>query len=323
MPSHGQLTVLITGCSPGGMGAALAQAFHAAGHLVYATARNPSSLSSLALQGIKTLSLDITSAASIGSAVETLTENLSTRPSSPHAAVSEGIDILINNAGGHYTAPISDASIDSAKTLFDLNVWAQLAVTQAFLPLLMKSASSTSSRTANGPATPMIVNHTSVGSVSAMPFQSLYSASKAAFARLSDGMRLELAPFGIHVVELKTAMVRTNFIRNSNTNNVEGKRLQLPEGSLYEPAREVVEDIMSQAQFDGRGMTAENWAKAVVGDLMKRNPPVFIWRGDTALWARLASMMPCSIMDSILKKMMRLDIVEEIIKSEMKSSGRH
>lgn len=165
----------------------------------------------------------------------------------------------------------------------------------------------------------MIVNHTSVGSVSPLPFQALYSASKAAFARLSDGMRLELAPFGVRVVELKTAMVRSNFIRNSNHSNVEGGKQQpLPEGSLYEPAREIVERAMSQAQFDGRGTTAEQWAAEVLADLMKRNPPPVIWRGESAQLGRLASAMPFGVFDGILKKMTRLDVVENIIKEGRK-----
>ncbi len=307
------------------MGAALALAFHARGHHVYATARNPSKLAPLASQGIETLLLDVTSAASIASAVDAVTQSLSTKQSSPGATnISGGLDILINNAAGHYATPISDASLDLGRTLFDLNVWGQLAVTQAFLPLLLKSASysysysSSSSPSANGPAAPIIVNHTSVGSVSPLPFHSLYSASKAAFARLSDGMRLELAPFGIRVVELKTAGVQTNFIHNSNTNNVEGKGRRLPAGSLFEPAREVVEKAMSQEDYAGKGITAEQWAEGVVGDLMKRNPPAIIWRGESALLARVASMLPHGIFDGILKKMMGLDVVEEIIKENRK-----
>ncbi|KAK6063537.1 short-chain dehydrogenase [Seiridium cupressi] len=306
-----KLTVLITGCSPGGMGAALAVAFHTAGHHAYASARNLDKLTPLSSLGIHTIPLDVTSTVSIASAVDIITQALSTHSSTPSTIEPRGLDILINNAGGHYAAPISDVLLDSAKTLFDLNVWAHLAVTQAFLPLLMKSASYTPVR--DGPATPMIVNHTSVGSTAAMPWQSVYSASKAAFARLSDGMRLELAAFGIRVVELKTAMVQSNFIQNSNINNVEGMQQMLPEGSFYEPAREMVEAAMSQKQFDGKGTTAEKWAEGVMSDLMKRNPPAMIWRGESAVWARLAAFMPVGVSDGFLRKMMKLDVVEDII----------
>ncbi|KAK9342489.1 hypothetical protein V1522DRAFT_425026 [Lipomyces starkeyi] len=133
-------TVLITGCSDGGMGAALAVAFHDAGLQVYATARNTAKMSHLASLGIKTLTLDVLSDSSIAECVGKLTS----------------LDILVNNAGATYGMPVSDLSIAESKKLFDLNVWSYLAVTQAFLPLLLKSKG-------------MIVNHTSV--VSSMAVQ--------------------------------------------------------------------------------------------------------------------------------------------------------
>lgn len=146
------------------MGAALAIAFHEAGLHVYATARNISAMAHLASLGIETLALDIQSDASIAACVS--------------AVSSRNLDILVNNAGASASMPISDLSLAEAKQLFDVNVWAQLAVTQAFLPLLLKSKG-------------MIVNQTSVVSTTAVPFQSAYNASKAAMAMFSDSLRLE------------------------------------------------------------------------------------------------------------------------------------
>jgi 1-acylglycerone phosphate reductase len=157
-------TVLITGCSEGGMGAALATAFHEAGLHVYATARDLSKMTQLASLGIETFVLDILSDSSIASCVSKLS--------------SRNLDILINNAGASASMPISDLSLPEAKKIFDVNVWSQLAVTQAFLPLLLTSKG-------------MIVNQTSVVSATAVPFQSAYGASKAAIAMFSDTMRLE------------------------------------------------------------------------------------------------------------------------------------
>jgi 1-acylglycerone phosphate reductase len=156
--------VLITGCSEGGMGAALAIAFHEAGLHVYATARDLSKMAQLTSLGIETLVLDIQSDASIVSCVNKLS--------------SRNLDISVNNAGASTSMPISDLSLPEAKKIFDVNVWSQLAVTQALLPLLLKSKG-------------MIVNQTSVVSTTAVPFQSTYNASKAAMAMFSDSMRLE------------------------------------------------------------------------------------------------------------------------------------
>jgi NADP-dependent 3-hydroxy acid dehydrogenase YdfG len=58
-------TVLITGCSSGGMGEVLAQAFHKAGLHIIATARNPAKMADLASLGIETLPLDVLDAAEV------------------------------------------------------------------------------------------------------------------------------------------------------------------------------------------------------------------------------------------------------------------
>ncbi|KAK3305654.1 short-chain dehydrogenase [Chaetomium strumarium] len=311
--SNDKLTILITGCSPGGMGAALAEVFHHAGHRVFATARNPSKLSPLAEQGIETLTLDVTSPPSIAAAVSSLTAAL---------PPDQGLDMLINNAAGSYSMPIADISLDAARDLFNLNVWAHIAVTQALLPLLLRRSTTTTS-TISTAATfqPMVVNHTSVGSVAALPFQGVYNASKAALAMLTATMRMELAPFGIRVVDLKTAGVKTNIISNNNVNNpAAGNGGRLPEGSIYAPAREVVERAMSQEELRGVGITAEQWAKEVAGLLLGKNPPAVIWKGESATVARVASAMPCNLFEGPIKKMTRMDRVEEIIR-ESRANG--
>ena len=131
-------TVLITGCSKGSLGDALARAFHASGHHVIATARNQAKMVHLQEAGIETLTLDVCDQASINAGVDHVTKRTGGR-----------LDILINNAGSMYKAPISDMSIPEAKAMFDLNVWSYLSMTQAFLPLVVKARGT-------------IVNHTSI-----------------------------------------------------------------------------------------------------------------------------------------------------------------
>ena len=301
MSSLQKLRILITGCSPGGTGAALAIVFHSAGHHVYATARNPAKLLPLAERSIETLALDVTSSSSIASAVSSVSSSL---------PEGRGLDMLINNAAGSYTMPIADVSLDAARELFDVNVWSHIAVTQAFLPLLLKSTA-----TSSASGQPMIVNHTSVGSVTAVPFQGIYNSSKAALAMLTETMRLELAPFGIHVIHLKTGGVKTNIIPN---NNVNSKAERLPEGSIYEPARKVVEEAMSQEGLKERGITAEQWAAEVSPLLLGKNAPAVIWRGQSAMLARVASSMPSGMFVGAIKKMTKLDVVEDLINESRK-----
>ncbi|KAG8168156.1 hypothetical protein KVR01_003845 [Diaporthe batatas] len=276
-------TVLITGCSDGGIGAALAKAFHNTGRYhVIATARNPSKMKGLvAVGGIETLQLDVTSQASIDGLVPKLTR----------------LDVLVNNAGAEFLMPVVDIDIAKAKELFDLNVWAHLAVTQALTPLILQSKG-------------LVVNHTSVGASTMLPWQGVYTASKAALMMLSDTLRLEMEPFGVQVVDLRTAVTKTNLIHNHA-----GKAPTLPKGSIYEPAREVVEKALRQEVFVGQGMDVDEWARLTVRDLSKKKPPPVIWRGESATMLWFATFMPFGYLDGFLKKLGGLDIVEKIIKA--------
>jgi len=273
-------TVLITGCSDGGLGAGLAIAFHEAGLHVYATARNPSKMKQLTALGIETFTLDVLSDSSIADCVSKLSE----------------LDILVNNAGGGYNNAISDISISEAKKLFDLNVWSYLAVTQAFLPLLLQSKG-------------MIVNQTSVSSVTPVPFQSTYNASKAAIAMYSNTLRLELSPFGVTVVDLKTGSVKSNFFQSE-----ELKQGSLPKGSIYESARATVEKQLRGDGFKDLGMPTQEWADQVVRDLLKTTPPPNIWRGTQAWLVWLSTILPFGMLDGMIKKMTGLDVVEQIMR---------
>ncbi|KAH7360137.1 hypothetical protein BKA65DRAFT_179622 [Rhexocercosporidium sp. MPI-PUGE-AT-0058] len=275
-------TVLITGCSDGGLGAALAIAFHKAGLHVYATSRNLSTMTQLTSLGIQTLTLDVLSQSSINVCASHLSS----------------LDILVNNAGAMYAMPISDLSILKAKELFDLNVWSYLAVTQAFLPLLLESKG-------------IVANHTSSASVITLPFQATYNASKAAMAVYSDTLRLELEPFGVRVVDLKSGSAASNMGTESKVQA--GKAAVLPKGSLYEVARERVERTMSGVDYQKGAVTADKWAEGVVGDLLKGRTPKVVWKGKGAWLVSYLSLFPSWLTDGIWKGMTGLDVVAKAV----------
>jgi NAD(P)-dependent dehydrogenase (short-subunit alcohol dehydrogenase family) len=122
-------TVLITGCSDGGLGAAMAKAYRARGFRVFAAVRNIAKAGSLSeIKGIEILELEVTSEESIrqcAKAVEKLTGG--------------SLDILVNNAGVCIIMPLLDTSLDEAKKLYDVDVWGILAMAQAFAPMLIKA----------------------------------------------------------------------------------------------------------------------------------------------------------------------------------------
>jgi 1-acylglycerone phosphate reductase len=150
-----------------------------------------------------------------------------------------------------------------------------------------------------------------------VPYQSVYNASKAAFAMLSDTMRLELAPFNIKVVELKTGVVKTNITANF----LESNKPTLREGSIYQPAEEQMNKILQQQGADllQGGTSASEFARGVVGDVVKKNPPTHIYRGDSAFYARILPMLPFGLLDGTLKKAIGSDIVDEMIKKQKKA----
>lgn len=120
-------TVLITGCSEGGIGSALAVAFQKCNLRVFATARNPSKMAHLlTLPNITLLPLEPTSAASVRAAVEQVQKE-----------TGGTLDYLVNNAGQTIIMPTLDIDIDSAKNMYDINVWGTIRVTQAFTPLVI------------------------------------------------------------------------------------------------------------------------------------------------------------------------------------------
>ncbi|KEF58913.1 uncharacterized protein A1O9_03756 [Exophiala aquamarina CBS 119918] len=283
----GKRTVLITGCSTHGLGYALALAFHATGEFrVFATARDTSRMAGLKERSggeIETLQLDVLDQPSIERCVAEVQALIEQGESG--GVNRKGLACLVNNAGGGYNMPVSDISIPEAKALFDLNVWSYISVTQAFLPLLISAAG------AAGPAVTktnsLILNNTSVSSVEPTPHNSVYHASKAAAAMFSTHMRIELQPFHIRVVDLKTGCVHSHFHANH-----QGGIASLPSGnadgtgtgtSLYMPVREETENAMRNA-FPHRE-DPDVWAESVVRDVTRswNEPPLEIWRG-TGSW---------------------------------------
>ena len=125
-------SVLITGCSTGGIGGALALAFQKRGLHVFATARTLSKMSHLEkLPNVTLLTLDVTSSSSIATAVEAV-----------EAQTGGTLDYLVNNSGGGLIMPTLDTDIEEAKRMFDVNLWGVLAVTQAFAPLVIAAKGS-------------------------------------------------------------------------------------------------------------------------------------------------------------------------------------
>lgn len=255
-------TVLITGCSNGGIGSALAKAFANRGHHVYASVRNPSKASDLSsIPNITILTLDVSSQDSIEACLATVQQSLSP---------NTGLDILINNAGHGQNGPLLDVNIPEARKTFDVNVWGPLAMVQAFAPLLIKAHGT-------------IVNISSVGSLMPTPYIGVYSSSKAALTMLSDNLRLEMAPLGVNVVTVMTGMIDTRFHENL-------EEVVLPEGSYYKHVEGAVNATPGQkGVMESTKMPLEKFVEGLVGDVLGGKKG-HVWRGGMSKatwWAKV------------------------------------
>ncbi len=169
--------VLITGCSSG-IGYALAEEFHARGCITYATARKPETLEALAAQGIHTLALDVTDAASIAAAVSAV--------EAQHGAV----DVLVNNAGIPVMGPTAELPLDELRRQWETNLTAPMAMVQAVVPAMAAA------RAAAG-----IVNVRAVfPACSPRPSPDLIAPARRRCTASNDALRMELKPFGIEVL---------------------------------------------------------------------------------------------------------------------------
>ncbi|KAI8952089.1 hypothetical protein F4801DRAFT_240232 [Xylaria longipes] len=299
-----QKTVLITGCSDGGIGAALAAEFQLRGLRVFASARDPAKMAGLTALNIETLALDVTSESSIEQAVTIVREKLNNSNSNDASgAVPETgkrLDFLINNAGVNHIMPFSDTNISDLRNVINTNLIGSLAVTQAFIPLLMHRRVADSSNDEEKASKSTVVMLGSINEVFSPPYQAAYNASKAAVHAAARTLRVELAPLGINCVTLMTGSVRTKLFENAPS--------KVPEQSFYSPVADKIEsrDFLKNAQW----VDADVFARQVVNDLLKPKPKLDIWRGGLATVASwLGSLGWEGMLDSSVFKANHLDEV--------------
>lgn len=269
-------SVLITGCSPGGIGHALAREFKKQGLRVFATARKAESISDLSQYGIETLSLEVTSEASI----KALKEEIASR--------TQGLNILVNNAGRNYTVPALDVEMEEIRETFESNVFGVMMMCQAFAPLLIAAEGT-------------IVQIGSLAGVMPYVFGSVYNASKAALHSYSSTLRVELAPFGVRVVTVVTGGVVSNVARTRRT---------LPKDSLYLPIADEYEGRQTHSQANG--IPNEQYARSVVSQILHRPSRNVIWEGGKSwlIWF-VSSFFPAWVLDRAFYGMFHLEKVRQ------------
>ncbi|KAI1115453.1 hypothetical protein F5Y14DRAFT_460578 [Nemania sp. NC0429] len=272
-----QKTVLITGCSDGGIGSALAATFQQNDFHVFATARDPSKMRDLeGLPNVTFLTLDVVKSDDIKAAVAAVAKH-----------TGGTLDYLVSNAGRNHFMPVLDEDLDTVRRLFEINFFGPIALTQAFAPLL---------REAKG----MAVFIASTSGYLNIPYMGTYAASKRSIEIVADTVRLELAPFGVGVLEVVTGAVK------SRGQTYFGD-FKLPEQSLIQASyfrlyKSIEPTIASRAQGnDGvPRMDTKEYAKAVLDDVLQRTTGR-VWHGGFADQVKMGTTavgVPQSAMDA-------------------------
>jgi NAD(P)-dependent dehydrogenase (short-subunit alcohol dehydrogenase family) len=185
-PESGKKVILITGASSG-IGKETALTLIREGYIVYGAARRIDKMQDLAAAGGHALPLDVMDHDAVKAAVEQVVRD------------NGRIDVLVNNAGYATYGPVENTTIDDARRQFEVNLFGLAAVTKAVLPHMRERRSGT------------IINITSMGGKIYTPLGAWYHATKHALEGWSDCLRLETAPFGIHVVVIEPGIIATEF----------------------------------------------------------------------------------------------------------------
>lgn len=265
-------SVLITGAGRG-IGAAVARRLARHGWSVFAGVRDKPSGERLQAEDerITPVKLDITAE-----------EDLQALP----AVFPSGLDSLVNNAGIGVLGPLEAMPIEDLHRQFDVNVFGQVAVTQAVLPLL---------RTARG----RIVFISSTGGRAAIPMEGGYCASKFALEGIADALRQELRPWQIGVSVVEPGPTNTETWRDLGTMIDElDARMSPTHRDLYSRHTTGLRNVASRLQ--SQAIPPDAVARVVERALTTRNPRARYLAGAPAhVMIAMNKVLPTRIGDAV------------------------
>jgi len=188
--STSQKTIFITGSSSG-LGRAAAKLFASKGWKVIATMRAPEKETELtSIPGVKLMALDTTDADQIQRVAQDV--------------IAHGrVDVVFNNAGYGMAGPLEGFTDEQIVRMIDTNLMGAIRITKAFVPYFRQKRAG------------LFINTTSIGGLIAVPFNSIYHATKWALEGWSESMAFELGQFGIGMKTVSPGGMRTDFFTRS------------------------------------------------------------------------------------------------------------
>jgi len=260
---------IVTGATAG-IGLATANLLKSKGYTVYGTSRRPQSDT---LSGIVMLACDVTSEESVSSVIEAVLSR------------SGHIDVLVNNAGFGLIAGAEESSIEQAKSIFEVNVFGVMRMTNHVLPVMRRQG--------NG----RVINISSVVGFLPAPYYAIYGATKHAIDGYSQTLDHEVRGFGIRVISIEPAFTRTSF----ETNLIAPDRPL----AIYDSVRQSMIDT-SRQQVE-KGDEPEVVAQVVFQAAQAAKPRLRYPAGPAARQlALMRKIIPEGIFNSILRKQFKL-----------------
>ena len=206
-------SAIITGGSQG-IGKATALLFARKGYDLDLASRSPEVLEETATEvleiGTKVLAItcDVTLEEEVNTLVSKALEHFGS------------IDVLINNAGVCMTGPIENTSLDDWRRVMDVNVWGYIHTIHALLPHFLERGKGT------------IVNVGSIGGKFPLPEMTVYCASKYAVTGLTETLRLELKPKGIHVCAVHPSATSSDFMERAQFRGISEQEAEKRRNSM-------------------------------------------------------------------------------------------
>jgi|SRR5579862_6239501 NAD(P)-dependent dehydrogenase (short-subunit alcohol dehydrogenase family) len=278
-------TVVITGASSG-IGRSCVARMNRAGWSVFATVRKMEDGNRLKAAGVAhvfPVIMDVRDESSIINAAEEVASQVG----------AAGLDGLVNVAGIGMMRPVEYSTTSELHEIFEINVFGQIAVTQAFCSLLKAKAG-------------RIVNITSVGVNIAIPFGGLLNSSKSAFSMLSDSLRLELHPFGVRVCAVEPGAISTPAVEKT-LGDVERVIASLPAEGRAQYAGMLRNFAKRAYAREKNGSAPEAVARAVHHALTSNRPRIRYRVGKHAkLLATLPRILPEQVLDALRLRMFGL-----------------
>ena len=246
---------IVTGGSSG-IGMAAANLLAEKGYIVYELSRGGADA-----PNIRHITADVTDSAQVKAAFAEVVK-------------TEGkLDLLVSNAGFGISGALEFTNAADARAQMDVNFFGALNCIQAALPVMRAAGHG------------HIVLVSSVAAPIAIPFQSFYSATKAAVNALVLALRNEVKPFGIKVCAVLPGDVKTGFTA--------ARKKSLAGADVYGAALGHAVAVMEHDEQSG--MPPEKVARAIVRAAGEQNPRAFrVVGAQYKLFVFLAKILPAN-----------------------------